>query len=64
MHVIWYHLYVESKKKKKKRYTWIYLQNRCINVENKLMLFKGERAEDWHIDTPIYETDKQKGPTM
>ena len=50
--------------RRKKRYKWIYLQNRCISIENKLMLFKGEGAEDWLLHTPIYEKDKQQGPTM
>ena len=38
--IIWYHLYVESKK----WYKWIYLQNRnrVTDVENKLMVTKGE----------------------
>ena len=39
--IIWYHLYVESKK----LYKWIYLQNRNrhTDVENKLVVIKGER---------------------
>ena len=39
---IWYHLYVESKKK---WYKWIYLQNRnrLTDLEYKLMVIKGER---------------------
>ena len=40
---LWYRLYVESKKK---WYKWTYLQNRnrFTDVENKLMVTKGERA--------------------
>ena len=34
---IWYHLYVESKK----RYKRIYLQNKLTDIENKLMVTKG-----------------------
>ena len=38
-----YHLYVESKK----WYKWIYIQNRnrLTDIENKLMVNKGERLE-------------------
>ena len=38
-----YHLYVEPKK----WYKWIYIQNknRLIDIENKLMVTKGERLE-------------------
>ena len=38
--IIWYHLYVESKK----LYKWTYLQNRNrpTDTENKLMVTKGE----------------------
>ena len=38
---VWYHLYVESKKK---WYKWTYLQNRNRETENKLMVTKGERG--------------------
>ena len=43
--IIWYHLYVESKKKK---YKWTYLQNRngLTDIENKLMVTKGEGGRD------------------
>ena len=39
---IWHHLYVESKK----WYEWTYLQstNRLTDIENKLMVTKGERG--------------------
>ena len=39
--IIWYHLYVESKRK---LYKWTYLQNRnrLRDVENKHMVTKGE----------------------
>ena len=40
--IIWYHLYVESKK----WYKWTYLQNRNIStdIETKLMVTKGDRG--------------------
>ena len=40
--IIWHHLYVESKK----WYEWTYLQstNRLTDIENKLMVTKGERG--------------------
>ena len=43
--IICYHLYVESKKK---WYKWTYIQNRNrpIDVENKLMVTKGEKREE------------------
>ena len=50
----------------KKWYKWTYLQdrNRVIDVENKLMVTKGERESrdklgdwDWHVHTTIYKTD-------
>ena len=52
---------------------WTYLQNRNrpTDIENKLMVTKGERGEgdklgvwDWHIHTTIYEIDSQQGPTV
>ena len=44
--IIWYCLYVEFGEKK--RYTWIYLQNRNrpTDIENKLMVIKGEGGGD------------------
>ena len=41
--IIGYHLYAESKI----RYKWIYSQNknRLTDIENKLMVTKGERGE-------------------
>ena len=44
---IWHHLYVESKKN---WYKWTYLQNRnrFTDIENKLMVTKGERG--WRRD--------------
>ena len=56
-HFIWYHLYVESKKK---MYKWICIQNRnrLINMVNILIVTKGERKYgdklgvwDQHIHT-------------
>ena len=43
--IIWYHLYMESKKKRCK---WTYLQNRNrpTDIENKLMVPKRERVEE------------------
>ena len=42
--IIWYHLYAESKT----LYKWMYLQNRNrpVDIENKLMVTKGERWEE------------------
>ena len=42
--IIWYHFYVKSKK----WYKWTHLQNRNIltDIENKLMVTKGERGRD------------------
>ena len=59
----------------KKWYKWAYLQdrNRLTDIENKLMVTKGDsggRGEDklgvWysHIHTTIHKTDKQQGPTV
>ena len=47
INIMGYHLYVESKKKKK-RHKWTYLQNRNrpIDLENKLTVIKGERGEE------------------
>ena len=44
--VIWKHLYVESRKK---GYKWIYLQNRnrLTDIENKLMITKGEGGDGY-----------------
>ena len=77
---IWYHSFVESKKK---RYKWTYLQNRntFTDIENKLMVTKGEGVKGsirslWLTDTHtlyiyniyyyivIYKIDKQQGPTV
>ena len=56
--ISWYHLYVESKKKKKNCTKGTYLQNenRVTNVENKLTVTKGdiERGINWEIGTDIY----------
>ena len=49
----------------------IYETKRLIELENKLMVTKGERRWgrdklglwDWQIQTTIYKTDKQQGPT-
>ena len=63
-----YHLYVESKIWHK----WTYLQNRnrLTDIENKLMVTKGER--EWGRDKlgfgisryKLYQIDKQQGPTV
>ena len=50
-HIIWYHLYVESKI----QYKWTYFQNALIDLENKLKIAK-EEGEGyisilWLIDT-------------
>ena len=44
VNIIWYHLYMESKKS---WYKWTYLQNRnrLTDIENKLMVTKGEGGE-------------------
>ena len=42
INVIWYHLYVESKKKWQKE-TYLQNINRLMDIENKLMDTKGER---------------------
>ena len=59
--IIWYHFYVESRKKSHK---WTYLQNRnrLTDLENKLMVMGG-RVEgrdrlgvwDWHIQTTMFK---------
>ena len=71
--IIWYHLYVESKK-------WtnqlIYKTETDTQTENKLIVTKGEKREvrwggrdklgvwDEQIHTTIYKMDKQQGPTV
>ena len=54
--IVWYHLYVESKK----WYKWTYLQNRnrITDVENKLMVTKGEKGGgiNWEIGIDIHTT--------
>ena len=61
------------KKKRKKRYRWMYLQNRkrLSDFKNKLMVTKMEKlgggverinVSDWHIPTTIFKTDYQQGP--
>ena len=52
-----------------KWYKWTYLQNRnrVTDVENKLMVYQGEKGRgrdksgnwDWHIHTTIYKIDNQ-----
>ena len=48
--IIWYQLYVESKKKNKQKqwYKWTYLQNRnrITDVENKILVTKGQYREE------------------
>ena len=60
---ILYHFYVESKKK----YKLTYLQNRSrlTDIENKLIVPKGERGAvwGWWTHTTIYKIDKRQGPT-
>ena len=60
INIIWYHFYVESKKK---WYKWTYLQNRNTIVK-KLTVTEGEKKGrdklgdwDWHIHTIIYNID-------
>ena len=62
--ILWYHLYVESKK----WYNWTYLQNRnrLTELENELMVTMGSTEErnrmgvwDWHVHTVIFKTDNQ-----
>ena len=52
---MWYRLYVESKKQ---WYKWTYLQNRnrSTDIENKLMVAKGEEGEgiNWEDGINIY----------
>ena len=57
----------------KKRYKWTYLQNRNrpTDIENKLMVTKGENegrdklgAWDWQVHTTIYKIDKQQRPAV
>ena len=43
---IWYHLYVESKKKKRYKWTYIQNRNRPTDIESKLIVIKGERGEE------------------
>ena len=40
------HLYVESKKKKLHRWTYLQNSNRLTEAENKLMVTKGKRGEE------------------
>ena len=54
----------------KKWYKWIYLQNRLIDIENKLWLPKGKGEEGDKLgiwDTckypTIYKIDNQQGPS-
>ena len=39
--IIWYHLYAESKKKKKYKWTYLQNRNRFIDLENKFMVTQG-----------------------
>ena len=64
-----YHLHVESKIWHK----WTYLRNRnrLTDIENKLMVTKGEigggdksRVWDWQMQANVYKTEKQQGPTV
>ena len=57
----------------KKRYKWTYLPNRkrLTDIENKLMVSKGEAAEGINEEvginihnTTIYKMDNQQGPTV
>ena len=67
--IIWYLLYVESKKKWYKR-TYVQNTNRLTDIENKLMVTKGERwvggiNQEFGIKMyTIYKTDNQQGPTV
>ena len=45
--IIWYHLYVESKKK---WYKWTYLQNINRIIENKLIVPKGINGENGELE--------------
>ena len=45
--IIWYHLYVESKKK---WYKWTYLQNINRTIENKLIVPKGINGENGELE--------------
>ena len=67
-----YHLYVQSRKKKKKGYKWTYLQsrNRVTDFE-KLMVTKADRLGDgrdglgvwnWDMYTDVYGMTVQWGP--
>ena len=69
--LIWYNLYVGYRT----WHIWTYLQNRnrLIDMENKLMVTKGESRSrgrdklgvwDWHIHITVYKTDKQQEPTI
>ena len=44
-HIIWYHLYVESKKKKWYKWTYVKNRNRPTDRENELTAIKEERRE-------------------
>ena len=48
--IIWYHLYEESNFLK--RYKWTYLQNRLTDIENKLMVTRGE-TWGWGINQEL-----------
>ena len=67
--IIWYLFYVESKKKWYKR-TYVQNTNRLTDIENKLMVTKGERwvggiNQEFGIKMyTIYKTDNQQGPTV
>ena len=55
--ISWYHLYVESKKKKNgTNGTYLQNENRVTNVEKKLTVTKGEieRGINWEIGIDIY----------
>ena len=63
---------MESKKKKNDRNELIYKTETSSDLENKLMVTKGQRwgGEDklgvwvWYIHTPIFKVDNQQGPTV
>ena len=67
-------LFLWNQKKKKTRYKWAYLQNRnrLTDIENKLMVTKGEGGREGkirnlgiHIYMLLYiKLDNQQGPTV
>ena len=70
--IIWYHLYVESKKKKGYKWTYLHNRNRLTDLE-KLMITKedrwgsgrdGQGLWDWHMYTDVYGMMGQRGPAV